>query len=90
MAIKVVLTRLETHKRYEFVKLCSTLVKQGFCFSLSAVEKNTMVVSIPEYKELFYHRTKTPFVESWSIIKIEKGKVTLYPNQWADRKDIEK
>ena len=68
------MTNKEKSKRYEFVKLCSSLTKQGLKFTRQKGIKYALVFDKVSAKRLFNPETKTPFVTSFYRISGDKTK----------------
>lgn len=80
------MNRAEKAKRYEFVKLCSALTKQGFHFSVLPGYRLKMPIIHLNYKHMLISDfTITPFVNSFSIVEATHNTFTVYFNQWADK-----
>ena len=77
------LTRREKEQRYEFVRLCSSLTKQGFSFEKG--HQNALIFPRDDFKRLFHPDTKTPFVDATVVIESRKNRVTVTFRQWSDR-----
>lgn len=78
--------RSEKDKRYEFVKLCSALTKQGFHFSVLPGYRLEMNIIHLNYKHsLISDFTRTPFVNSFSLSDFTHNSFTVYFNQWSDK-----
>ena len=70
-------------KRYEFVKLCIALTKQGLTFTKGL--NYTLRMAPIEFKRLSNPFLKKPFMESYTLQAINSKLVIVRPNQWADR-----
>ena len=77
------MSNAEKDKRYEFIKLCSSLTKQGFRFNRAKDVKYGLVFEPNEIKRIFHPNTRTPFVNSYS--HDTKTNVTTF-DQWADKR----
>lgn len=79
------MSRAETHKRWEFVKLCAALTKQGFHFqSLPGYRLRLDKIHLNWKFNLISDFTSTPHVNSFSILESDHNTFTVYFNQWAD------
>jgi len=77
------MTRRQERKRYEFVKLCASLTKQGLTFTRGL--NYTLRMAPIEFKRMGCQFTRTPFTDSISYEFKTKNLVLVRPNQWADR-----
>lgn len=80
------MTRKEKQKRYEFVKLCSSLTKQGFKFTKQKGVYYALTFPKSDYKRLFNPFIKLPFTDSINRLAGDSKKDCCSFNQWADRK----
>ena len=78
------LTRREKDQRREFVRLTSSLTKQGFSFEKGHTKK-TLVFPRYDFKRLYHPDTKTPFVDATVVAESRKNRVTVTFRQWSDR-----
>lgn len=75
----------EIDKQYQFVKLCTSLTKQGFHFSRQKGVRYALVFEKLSAKRLFHPDTKLPFVNASIRIGGDKTKDCYQFEQWAGR-----
>lgn len=76
--------RIKSEKDFQFMRLCYSLVKQGFSFDKSKDLQYTLIISIGYIKKLFQFNTKLPFVESLILIEFNKEFYTYKFKQSID------
>lgn len=79
------MTRKEKDKRYQFVKLCIALTKQGFSFVKQKGVSYALTFDKVSAKRLHHPETKTPFVNAFVRIAGDKTKDCYQFDQWAGR-----
>jgi len=79
------MTRRENDKRYQFVKLCSALTKQGFKFVRQKGVNYALTFDKLSAKRLHHPNTKAPFVNAFLRIAGDKTKECYQFEQWAGR-----
>ena len=70
-------------KRYEFVKLCAALTKQGLTFTRGL--GYTLKMAPMDFNRMSSDFVRTPFVDSLSYEFLNQTCVLVRPNQWSDR-----
>lgn len=79
------MSRKENEKRYQFVKLCASLTKQGFKFYRQSGARYALTFDTVSAKRLFHPDTKTPFVNAFLRINGDKTRECFQFEQWAGR-----
>lgn len=72
-------------KMYQFVKLCSSLTKQGFKFTRQKGVNFALTFDNYNAKRLRHFETKLPFVNALLRIAGDKTKECFQFDQWAGR-----
>lgn len=75
----------EKDKQYQFLKLCTSLTKQGFKFYRENGVRYALTFDKVSAKRLFHPDTKTPFVNSLIRIAGDKTRECYQFEQWAGR-----
>ena len=78
------MTNIEKRKRYEFVKLCSALTKQGFNFTILKGLKNAIAFNKNNYATLPSDFVKTPFVNAVIFKGFDRNNWHYQFEQWID------
>lgn len=78
------MTNREKDKMYQFVVLCMSLTKQGLQFTRQKGVYYALTFDRISAKRLLSIHTKTPFVNKFKQIAVDKTKVCYQFEQWAD------
>ena len=76
---------MKTDKRYQFVKLCAVLTKQGLKFTRQKGVRYALTFDKLSAKRLMHPETRTPFVNSFIPIARDNTKICYQFDQWAGR-----
>lgn len=79
------MTRPERHKRYEFVKLCSSLTKQGLQFDRQKGVSYCLTFDKWSAKQLLKPDTKAPFVNAFIRVSGDRKRDSYQFEQWSGR-----
>lgn len=79
------LTNQQREKRYQFVKLCSALTRQGFQFYREPRELYALTFPLYDAKRLRHPETRLPFVNALCRISGDKNRDCYQFDQWAGR-----
>lgn len=75
--------RALNEKKYQFLKLCISLTKQGFNFVKDPINEFQLIFDNSNRKRLTQPETKLPFVDS--IQFNDRNTNSIYFNQWSDK-----
>lgn len=75
----------EQDKRYQFVKLCIALTKQGLKFTVEKGIRYALTFDKVSAKRLFHPDTRTPFVNKFIRVAGDKTRECYQFEQWAGR-----
>jgi hypothetical protein len=75
--------RALNEKKYQFLKLCISLTKQGFNFVKDPINEFQLIFDNSNRKRLTHPETKLPFVDSIQFNDINTN--SIYFNQWSDK-----
>lgn len=79
------MSRQEKEKRYQFVKLCAALTKQGFSFYRQSGAAYALTFTLYDAKRLRHPATKLPFVNALCRISGDSTRDCYQFEQWAGR-----
>jgi len=82
---QMIMSNKEIDKRYQFVKLCIALTKQGFKFIREKEASYALTFEKVCSKRLHHPDTKTPFVNSIIRIAGDRTRECYQFEQWAGR-----
>lgn len=78
------MTKREKDKRYEFVRLCSSLNKQGFRFDRHKHLTYCLIFHRHEFRRLTSGFIKMPYVEAVCPIEFTHSQAVCKFIQWSD------